>query len=293
MSVSYRFYRFRPTALRSATDVQMTSLRVYNGGTLLSAPSASGYGDNTSYPGSAAGENVAQLRSQGGPEKWFSSDGTSDFVVMDMGSATTIDEYRWETGNDQDGRDPTSWVFEGSNDTALASDPAASVTWTALDTVTSYAVTTDRQTFVDDNGSGGFDIAALGPDTPTAVSLTADATLREIDGSWTAATGADSYDVQVDWDNAGAWSSLTTFNQAGVTFTLDDTDGVDWATDYRMRVRTVDGAETSAWSSYETATTVSAPTSTLYFLKQDGVGGWEDAGNYLLRPDGAGGWTSS
>lgn len=293
MSVTFRFYRFRPTALRSSTDIQMTSLRLYNGGSLLSVPSASGYGDNTSYPGSASGENVAQLRSQGGPAKWFSSDGTSDYVVMDCGTATTIDEYRWETGNDQDGRDPVSWVFEGSNDTALASDPAASVTWTELDTQTSYAVTTTRQAFVDDNGSGGFDIAALGPDTPTGLTLTADASLRELDGSWTAVTGADSYDIQVDYDNDGVWTTVTNFNQAGTSFTLDDTDGIDWATDYRCRVRTVDGAETSAWTSYATATTVAAPQSSLYFLKPDGAGGWESAGGLFLRPDGSGGWTSS
>ena len=43
---------------------------------------------------------------------------------------------------------------------------------------------------------------------------------------------------------------------------------------------------TSSWTAYAQATTYAGP----FFLKQDGVGGWEVAGGVYLRPDGAGGW---
>jgi hypothetical protein len=76
-------------------------------------------------------------------------------------------------------------------------------------------------------------------DVPGNFAFDAHASLRQLDGSWTASAGADSYDVQVEYKSEDIWVPFTDFNTAGTSFQLDSTDGVAWATTYRCRVRAV------------------------------------------------------
>lgn len=74
--------------------------------------------------------------------------------------------------------------------------------------------------------------------TPQNFSFTAVAGQRQLNGSWDSVPNAATYEYQVDEETSpGTWTQLATANQAGTTFQLDNTDGVDWATTYRSRVR--------------------------------------------------------
>ena len=82
--------------------------------------------------------------------------------------------------------------------------------------------------------------AATPLDTPTNFTFTAHGSLRQLNGSWSAVPNADSYEYEVDEETspgAGTWTNLVSDFTSGTSFQLDDTDGVDWATTYRCRVR--------------------------------------------------------
>jgi len=154
--------------------------------------------------------------------------------------------------------DSLAWVSAFARNTATTSFDSGFATALANGSQTSgrFGVSwrDDAQGTTGNDVTGTWDISAISimgtgvwtadiPATiaaPTNLSLTAGASFRYLDASWTAASGADSYNVEVDYEGSpGVWTSLTTFNQAGTTFALDDTDGVDWATTYRCRVQTV------------------------------------------------------
>ena len=73
-------------------------------------------------------------------------------------------------------------------------------------------------------------------DTPTNFTFTAHGSLRQLDGSWSAVSGAESYDWEVEVDDGG-YTAFGSGSTAGTSFQLDDGDGVDWQTNYRGRVR--------------------------------------------------------
>jgi hypothetical protein len=89
--------------------------------------------------------------------------------------------------------------------------------------------------------------------TPSGFTHTA--TGLQLDGAWSAVAGADSYDWEVERDNAGTWVAFESGNTATLAFQLDDTDGVAFATTYRGRVRTDDGGVKSDWTGWVSATT--------------------------------------
>ena len=74
--------------------------------------------------------------------------------------------------------------------------------------------------------------------TPTNFSFTAHNSLRQLNGSWDAVQDAGTYEYQVDAQGPDyGWVQLAAANEAGTTFELDNSDGVDWNTTYRARVR--------------------------------------------------------
>lgn len=75
-------------------------------------------------------------------------------------------------------------------------------------------------------------------DVPSGFRLSATSGARQLAGSWDTVAGASGYDWEVEWDNAGTWTALTSGNTSGTSFQLDQADGVGWSTTYRARVRT-------------------------------------------------------
>jgi hypothetical protein len=58
-------------------------------------------------------------------------------VIFNFQNRIIANGYRWVTGNDTVGRDPTSWILSGSNDNNI---------WVVLSTVSNYSPSTDRKT---------------------------------------------------------------------------------------------------------------------------------------------------
>lgn len=63
--------------------------------------------------------------------------------------------------------------------------------------------------------------------------------VRSVTGSWSSVVGASTYDYEVRRWTGSAWVAFAAGNTAATTFVLDDSDGVDWATQYQARVRAV------------------------------------------------------
>lgn len=124
-------------------------------------------------------------------------------------------------------------------------------------------------------GSGVWTADGADLEPPSSVTFNADN--RTLTGSWTSSAGADDYDWEVQYDNAGTWTAFDSGTTATLSFQLDDTDGVAWDTTYRARVRSDAAGETaSAWSSWLTVTVPAEPTTTVP-RKVRWDGSWETA----------------
>jgi hypothetical protein len=143
LSVTYRYYKFAPIALRDpsvANSVQLSEFALLNGttrqtgGTYTATNNSSNVGED---PTMAGDNNTAT--------KWNSLNKTASTLVVDFGSPRQVTGYRWATANDATERDPVSWSIQGSNDNA---------TWTTIDQQSNVAVTTNRQTYLADFGLG-------------------------------------------------------------------------------------------------------------------------------------------
>jgi hypothetical protein len=74
-------------------------------------------------------------------------------------------------------------------------------------------------------------------DTPTGFVLTASQSARQINGSWNAVAGAATYEYEVQVFNGSSWSDLTSNIIGSTSFQLDSTNGINWSSQYRARVR--------------------------------------------------------
>jgi hypothetical protein len=63
--------------------------------------------------------------------------------------------------------------------------------------------------------------------------------VRTVTGSWSAVSGASTYEYQVERWTGSAWVTFATGSTASLTFSLTSANGVDWSTQYRARVRAV------------------------------------------------------
>jgi hypothetical protein len=75
--------------------------------------------------------------------------------------------------------------------------------------------------------------------TPTGWTFTKTANTRQLNGSWSAVTGAATYDYQVERWTGSAWVAFSSANTASTSFTLTSSNGVEYSTLYRSRVRAV------------------------------------------------------
>ena len=129
--------------------------------------------------------------------------------------------------------EPGAWSIDGASNTDLATGKPGVA---AIQTSTTVMLV-DRAGF----GTGG-DTAPLSAATatplatPTGFTFTAHGSLRQLNGAWDAVTSAESYDWEVEVDDGG-YQPFESGSTAGTSFQLDDSDGVDWQTNYRGRVR--------------------------------------------------------
>jgi len=117
LSAGFQYYRFTPTKLRKdddATEVQMSSLNLYNkGGQVISYEEAEFSNPDGEYP------------EENGPEKAFDYDDKTIWVdkhkgkgglVVKLKAKEPIYSYSITTGEFGDSEDPVEWVLESSND---------------------------------------------------------------------------------------------------------------------------------------------------------------------------------
>jgi hypothetical protein len=132
----YRYYRFVPTTLREPGDnmVQISEFQMLLNGSRIAGATAS-----ETPSDSPGGEGPAEGNDNNVGSKWLNFSNTSARLILDFGTTTNVNGYRWATASDSDGRDPVSWRVEGSHD---------NITWAVLDTQTNYSVPTARETYL-------------------------------------------------------------------------------------------------------------------------------------------------
>lgn len=159
--VTYRYYRFNPTASAN-TQIQLSEITFSLRGQKLNLNGTTGVG--TSLPVTVTGGAAAPDSAEGVQKlvdgltntKWFN--GTYAPVTFEFAAPVTIDAYNFATANDFADRIPTAWTFQGSTD---------GTTWVDLDTRTGYGAIFGRSEFT---YQGGFDV--LAPGLPVITSIT-------------------------------------------------------------------------------------------------------------------------
>lgn len=110
------------------------------------------------------------------------------------------------------------WGINSSGDTAGFTSSG----WAVFDAAVDWAL-------------GGVGSSQLS--VPSGFTFVAATSARQLDGAWGPVSGAAIYRWEVEKYVAEAWSTFFTGTTASLAFQLTDTDGVDWATTYRARVR--------------------------------------------------------
>ena len=143
------------------------------------------------------------------------------------GTAISAKVWKWADA------EPASWTVTGTNSAIASGKPAVGLRAGGMGS-------TDYTLF--SAGTDG-DVAPLAESgqlaIPSGFTFTAAAGARQLDGSWSAVSGASTYDWEVEEDVSGTWTAFGSGNTATTAFQLTDTDGVKWATSYRGRVRAV------------------------------------------------------
>jgi hypothetical protein len=209
----YRYYRFVPVTLRTPSEnmVQISEFQMLMDGVRVAGATASNPGGNT--PGS---EGPAQANDNNVDTKWL--DFNIKPLVLDFGTTTDVNGYRWATANDSDGRDPVSWRVEGSHD---------NTNWKILDTKTAQTVPTARKTYLADFSLDSFTGPTISSFTASPQTLfLGEATSSTL--SW-AVTNADPGGVSLDngIGTVAASDSTSVSPVTTTTYTLTATgDGV-------------------------------------------------------------------
>ena len=151
----YRYYRFRSVKLRDdggADSIQLAELSLYQGASRLHAYGVTNPGGNNSGNQAAGRADDADTAT-----KW--RDLNRQPLIYDMGANVEIDFYTFTTANDQTGRDPVQWYFEGSTD---------GVTWEILDdqTGSDFPTPTARETEITQIALSSLTPVTALPDAP-------------------------------------------------------------------------------------------------------------------------------
>ncbi len=140
-ATSYLYYRWRITNVRdfaTANSVQASEFVFQNAGS-DTRPTATVTNPGGSNP---AGETPDKLYDNSTATKALDFNIKSlnySIFLYTFSTAQKFTGYRWATANDSTERDPITWTVEGSNDNS---------NWTVLHTVTNYAPTATRNTYV-------------------------------------------------------------------------------------------------------------------------------------------------
>ncbi len=138
---SYRYYKMVITGTKitnqsaGGVGVQFDELELLNNNARIEYTGATA---SVITPGAYVNLSSGIDNSLG--SKWFTdanpSVGTPISYIIDFGSVRDATGFRYRTGNDQAGRDPITWSFEGSNNNS---------TWTVLHTQSTNATITDSR----------------------------------------------------------------------------------------------------------------------------------------------------
>jgi hypothetical protein len=149
-------------------------------------------------------------------------------------SGTTIRAKAWLWGD----AEPGTWALSVTNSAITAGRPAvgrrqgtASPDGTRVDF---WGAGTDGDAAPSASSGAGTPLA-----TPSGWTFVKTNGVRTVTGSWSSVVGAATYDYAVERWNGSAWVAFYTGNTASTTFSLTNANGVDWATQYRARVRAV------------------------------------------------------
>jgi len=225
-------------------------------------------GTATSNGGIRTGEEPAKAFDNTTSTKWCVIDVNLPVNLRYDFSGTTayaVNSYTVASANDSPERDPKNWQFQGSND---------GTNWTTLDTRSNIAFTSrfQTQTFTFSNSTSyqmyqlnitayysGTDgkvqlselqmFACSAPSAPTGLTATAGNT--QVALSWTASSGATSYNV---YRGASAGGESTTAIATGVTTTSYTNTGLTNGTTYYYKVAAVNSCGTSSLSGEASAT---------------------------------------
>lgn len=149
-----------------------------------------------------------------------------------------------------------------SDGTAVSFDSGFAAATSALDFAVSWrhdaqtvagnnVTATYNSAFVSVLGSGVWIADGLTLAVPAGFAFTA--TGLQLDGSWTAVAGADTYDWEIERDDAGTWVAFDSGSTATLAFQV--TTAVAYGKTYRARVRTDDGGVKSDWTGWLSAST--------------------------------------
>lgn len=158
-TVTYTYYRFHPTGLRNTGDptIQLSELNLFNSAVSATTPLVPTTATD-SVPENESGDGLAVNAIDTGTDrydtKWLNFDYTTGLLTIGFNSPQAVDSYNYYTGNDEAGRDPVSWILEGSND---AAGP-----WTIVDVVNNTTPSSSRSALA-------FPTNFAIPDVPPAV----------------------------------------------------------------------------------------------------------------------------
>jgi len=143
----YRYFKFLPQAMRSATPdaMQYSEFELTDGTSYYSPSSASQLyrADDTDGDDYVANQRVAASIDGSTSTKLYNGGWASKYYLYDMGASfnTVLTGWRYITGDDVDGRDPVSWTLLGSTNNS---------DWVLLDQRVNETITTSRSTATQD-----------------------------------------------------------------------------------------------------------------------------------------------
>ena len=187
----------------------------------------------------SAFQNMASVSNQ-----WHSN---GDVVALRMrADGSTIYAKWWNPADvyDPEGDEPSGWMHSPSNSDIASGLVGFGGFQAADDYIMAFGV-----------GTGGdpAPLSEVATAVPVPSGFTFTATGLQLDGAWSAVSGADSYDWEIQRDDAGSWVAFESGNTATLAFQV--TTGVAYGTTYRARVRADDGGVKSDWTAYTSAST--------------------------------------
>ena len=144
LSVSYRYYKFHITKVRSEPPAnnatQIGELIILNGNTRITGGTATNPGGTQAFVYQGADKILEGYYDDKWCDTAYVSNGNSSVLTIDYTTAQTSNGFTYATGDDNSNRDPVQWTFEGSNDGS---------TWTVIhEQYTDATITTDRNALV-------------------------------------------------------------------------------------------------------------------------------------------------